>query len=115
MTLIWNGAQLVVAAKASAVAGVVETAAACVEMAKGLVLVDTGNLQAHIEAHPPQTQGSVVQVEWGAFDVYYAMFQEIGPVSGIRQWRFRPYLRPAMDAQSRKLGDSVIKNFRVMS
>lgn len=80
-----------------------ETMAHCVTMAKSLVRVDTATLQGSIRFKPATVQGNRVKGEWGSYGVNYALFQEIGPVSGVRTWAYTPYLRPSRDAEYPKL------------
>lgn len=97
LTVRWNGAALKNAAPAACAAGINEVMALCVASAMGLVLVDTGNLKNSIQImRPAGPNGTLIVGVWGAY-AGYAIYQEIGPVTGIRYWTFRPYLRPSAD------------------
>lgn len=93
----WNGDKVARKVLAIAQDGIDETMAHCVEQAKTLVLVDTATLQGSLKFEPAIIQGLRAIGRWGSFDVNYAIFQEIGPVTGKRTWAFSPYLRPSAD------------------
>jgi len=98
LTVRWNGTALKNAAPPACVAGINEVMALCVGNAMMLVLVDTGLLKNSIQImQPARPVGMVIAGVWGAF-ASYAIYQEIGPVTGIRYWTFRPFLRPSADA-----------------
>lgn len=92
--------------------GMDETMAACVTMAKRLVRVDTANLQGSIQMRPAQTNGSKTRGEWGSYNVDYAIYQEIGPVTGVRNWSYTPYLRPSRDAEYPRLVERIRKHYK---
>ena len=39
------------------------------------------------------------EVSIGPSGVRYGYFQEFGPITGKKQWRFKPYLRPAYEQE----------------
>lgn len=84
-----------------------ETMAACVNKAKSRVRVDTGALQGSIMFQPAEASGGRIHGEWGSYGIEYAIFQEIGPVSGARNWSFTPYLRPSADEEYPRLIDRI--------
>jgi hypothetical protein len=87
------------AVKSATQDGMDETMALCVQRAKGTVRVDTAALQGSIMFKPAHYEGNTLVAEWGSYGIEYAIYQEIGPVSGSRSWAFTPYLRPARDAE----------------
>lgn len=89
MKISWHGVAVLEDVHQAMIAGIKEVGDNCVAMAKDLVNVDTGRLQESIEAHEPEVRDDVVSMEWGSFDVYYAIWQELN---------WKPYLRPAADA-----------------
>lgn len=93
--------------------GIDETHAACVRMAKSLVRVDTATLQGSIQFKPAREKGGQITAgEFGSYGVDYAIYQEIGPVSGTRVWAYTPYLRPARDAEYPRLAERVAHHFK---
>lgn len=74
-----------------------EVMALCVGGAMQLVRVDTGNLKNTITiTEPAHHEGGATVGVWGA-TAEYAIYQEIGPVTGVRYWSHTPYLRPSAD------------------
>jgi len=86
-----------------------ETMALCVQRAKATVRVDTAALQGSIMFKPAHYEGDMLVAEWGSFGIEYAIYQEIGPVSGSRSWAFTPYLRPARDAEYPHIVERIAK------
>lgn len=101
--LHWKGPLLVSKAKAASSAALVKTAARCVTKAKTLVRVKTATLQGSLRFTPPQVKGKGVTIQWGSFDVNYAIFQELGTY----KMSAKPYLRPAADEYYPQLEDLI--------
>lgn len=83
----------------------------CVTTAKTLVRRKTTLLQGSIRFEPAVSTGNATRGIWGSFDVDYAIYQEIGPITGKRQWAFTPYLRPARDQHYPELVEQLRKRF----
>ena len=67
-----------------------------INVAQKLVLKDTGALNDSIATSSGVTRVAPCIYEMKlANGLDYGAFQEVGPVSGKRRWRFRPHIRPA--------------------
>lgn len=88
-TLNWRGAIVMEHVQDAQLAAANELGDELVTMAQTLVNVDTGHLQSRIRHMPPHSDGGSVSMEWGVFDVHYAIYQELN---------WKPYLRPSADA-----------------
>ena len=60
--------------------------------------VDTGNLRASIGAE--KVEDGVYHVSDG---VTYGIYQELGPSGSGRVWKYKPFMRPAVEAVAKKL------------
>jgi hypothetical protein len=90
--------------------GLTKTAADSVIAAKRRprMPVRTGTLQSSIQMRKPRREGRRISVQWGSFDVRYALYQELGFRS--RAGRFIPgrgFLRGAAAEEYPKLGDHI--------
>lgn len=101
MTVEWEGDELLAKAERAAKLGVDQTTAACVQHAKTNHPWQnvTGTLEGSIQMRPAERQGDRVEGEWGAYNVNYAVYLELG----TRNMPAYPFLRPAADAEYRNL------------
>ena len=60
--------------------------------------VDTGNLRASINTE--KIEDGVYHVSDG---VTYGIYQELGPSGSGRVWKYKPFMRPAVEAVAMKL------------
>lgn len=88
-----------------------EVMALCVGNAMMLVLVDTGLLKNSIQIQQPAVAAVVIVGIWGSYAAY-AIYQEIGPVTGVRYWTHRPYLRPSADRCYPQLAERIAAKLR---
>lgn len=88
-----------------------EVMALCVGNAMMLVLVDTGLLKNSIQIQQPAVAAVVIVGIWGSYAAY-AIYQEIGPVTGVRYWTHRPYLRPSADRFYPQLAERIAAKLR---
>ena len=100
MEIKWNGLAVVAGTRRAANVAVREVAQECVDMAKTIVNVDTGRLRDSLKVGRVHSDGFTNGIEWGSFDVDYAIYQEL---------IWKPYLRPSADALYHKL-PSVIRD-----
>jgi hypothetical protein len=112
LTLTTKFEEVADAGKKAALEAMDETMAACVQLAKATVRVDTSTLQGSIRFEPAHYEGDTLVAKWGSFGVDYAIYQEIGPVSGNRNWAFTPYLRPARDAEYPNIAARIAKRMK---
>ena len=80
-----------------------EVAGDAVDEAKRRVRVRTGTLQGSLMFQPVFARGRQLVIQWGSFDVNYALWQEIG----TSQMSAQPYLRPGADKAYPKLGKRI--------
>lgn len=102
----WEGENLKDKVRRAAKQGTEDTVAACITTSKRLVRVDTAYLQGSLQ-YRDESAAELIRFLWGSFNVEYAIYQEIGPVSGVRQWAFTPYLRPSADQNYPYLADNI--------
>lgn len=76
-----------------------ETMGRAVNRAKQTVRKRTTALQGSIKFEAATIKNDSVTGRWGSFDINYAIYQEIGPVTGKRNWSYTPYLRPSAEAE----------------
>ena len=83
-------------------------------VAHQLVLKDTNALDNSIETASKVTRIAPCIYEMKlANGLDYGAFQEVGPVSGKRRWRFRPHIRPGafiMQAKAKECIDRVYED-----
>jgi hypothetical protein len=72
---------------------------------------DTSNMNDGIDRASKVTRIGLCVYQWElTSDAPYTIHQEFGPMSGLKIWKFRPFLRPAgliMQVKSREIIDRV--------
>ena len=124
--LQWRGPEVLAKMEESVVTGMNHTMVDCVGQAKRLVRVSgvesglngpttpgpaPGNLQRSITFTPAIIRFGQIIGQWGSFTCNYAIYQEIGPVTGKRLWAFRPYLRPSAAEHYPQLAGNIREAF----
>ncbi len=107
MALVWHGDRVERKAQQATVAAMEETTAACIDLAKATVNVDTSTLQGSIQSRPVQRDSRGFVQRWGSFDVNYAIYQEVLP-----EPRGKAYLRPSADTEYPKLAARIRRNMQ---
>lgn len=103
----WRGNEIKNKMRSATRQGIDVTLASCVNTGKTFVLVETAVLQGSLMFKPAQDEGNEIVGHWGSFDVDYAIYQEIGPVSGVKIWNYKPYLRPSADQHYPELAGNI--------
>ena len=75
-------------------------------VAHALALKDTSNMNDGIDraSKVERLSPCVYQMTLGS-DADYTQYQEFGPMSGIKVWRFRPFIRPGAAIMQAKSGE----------
>jgi hypothetical protein len=101
----WEGDAILREVLEAARLGTDDTTKDCVPIARGLVHVDEGTLQASIGTIPAEVNGTIVNGYFGVIDdPGYALPQEFLP-----EPQGKAFIRPAADQGFPKLGDNIAK------
>jgi HK97 gp10 family phage protein len=100
--LVWLGDDVEASVRDASVEAIDETNTAAAAQAKGAAPVRSGEHRDSIEVQPALIEGDQVTGSWGA-NAKHSPFVELGTSKMAAQ----PHLRPAADAENRKLAGRI--------
>lgn len=105
--MIWRAKEVIEDVNKATIAGMNETMAAAVGVAKGYAPVKSGALRDDIQYQEAYETATSIIGRWGNFFVVYSIYQEYGTVYIEPVY----YLRRAMDQEYPKLAERIAAHY----